>query len=174
MAHKYLLPCRCGQQHVVELRQSGGTISCPCGGVLQIPTLLEMKALEPVPEESNPPSDAVWGARQVISFLGLLGLLFAIIFGVLVWLAMKPVPPIDVIDPEKIQQSAQQLPPLRTWVVWEGMKKQGLGFTDTRYADELLKFRIFLGATIVLALIGVVLITIGMSRPKPGKPPSVR
>ena len=162
----YLLPCRCGKQYVVKPRQSGEALSCPCGTILQIPTLLEMKTLEPAPNETSTSSKTAWGWRQRLTFLGVVLVLVAIALGVAVWLGMKPVPPIDAIDPEKLQQSAQQLPPLKTWMIWDAMKRQGLGYSDTRYAEALLKFHIFLTATIVLALVGIALLAIGISRPK--------
>jgi hypothetical protein len=163
---KYLLPCRCGQQHVVEPRHAGGSIPCSCGEVLPIPTLIEMTALETAPDESLSPSVSTWGVKQRMAFLGMVIILAAIGLGALVY-KNRPIPASDLIDPEKIQQRANELTPLQSWGVWEGLKRQGLGRTDTLYADELIKFRIWLGITIVLALSGGVLMAIGFSPSKP-------
>jgi hypothetical protein len=167
---KYLLPCRCGQEHVVEPRHAGGEISCSCGTVLAIPRLIEMENLEPAPEESSPPTVVQWGGKQRMAFLGIVIVLAMI--GAGVWLYHRsPVPPIDMIDPEAIQQKAQGLTPLQTWSYWEGMKQHGLGRTDAQYVAALLSFRIWLGATIALALFGIVLIVVGFWPPKTGGSP---
>jgi hypothetical protein len=173
VVNKYLLPCRCGHQHVVEPRQAGESVSCPCGVVLTIPTLLEMMALEPAPEESRSPTKAVWGWRQGMSFLGIVSVLVAIGLGILFY-QWRPVPPIDTIDPEKVQQKARELTPVQTWGMWEGMKRQGLGFVDTRYQADLLNFHIRLVFTIVLASIGIALMAVGLWPVKTADSPPTR
>jgi hypothetical protein len=158
VSDKYLLPCRCGQQVVVEPRRAGETVACSsCGASLQVPTMLEMAALEPAPVvAAGPMAGAGWGWPHRMILLGAVCLLAAIGLGVWFYL-IRPIQPIDVIDPEQIRAIANRLPPTRTWETWEAMK-QGLGRSDPRYAAAVLQYQVKLGAAVVLGLVGVALI----------------
>jgi hypothetical protein len=162
---KYLLPCRCGRQIIVEPREAGQTAACPCGQSLLIPTMLEMSALEPAPAEASLPSKHVWGWRHRMLFLGWTLLLFAIILGILIqW--NRPVAQIDTIDPDLIRRDADKLPPVQTWHYW-GLMKQGLDRrTDQIYAGKMTIHHIGQGFVGVLALLGIVLVGVGMAMGK--------
>jgi hypothetical protein len=153
----YLLPCRCGEQHVVEPPRAGETIVCSCGALVQIPTMLEMAALEPAPAPSAAlPVAATWDWRHRMLLLGIVCLSAAICLGV--WFYRhRPIAAADVIDPEQIRQNFQQFPPTQTWEIWEGMK-QGLGRNDPRYEAAVLQFHIKEDAAIVLGFVGVALL----------------
>ena len=85
MIAKYLLPCTCGRQIVVEPRQAGQIIPCSCGASLQAPTLLDMTALEPAPMVSVSGAAPVdLGLKHRLRLLGTVLVLVAI--GVGVWL----------------------------------------------------------------------------------------
>ncbi|MDD3586589.1 MAG: hypothetical protein PHQ75_05360 [Thermoguttaceae bacterium] len=45
MSSKYALTCQCGQRHPVETCQAGREITCQCGKIISIPTLLKIKKL---------------------------------------------------------------------------------------------------------------------------------
>ena len=160
MSNKYLLPCRCGQQHVVEPRRAGETIDCSCGANLHIPTMLEMAALEPAPEVSvAPTAGPTWNWQHRLITLGIVFCLIAVV--AVVWLyRTRPIQPIDLVNPEQIRESAQKLPPARTWQIWEAMK-QGIGYTDQRYAAQVDRFHIWSGVTVVVALLGLAFIFMG-------------
>ena len=49
---KHLLPCNCGRSIEVQPSQAGQTISCTCGKSLQIPSMLQVKAL-PVARDNS-------------------------------------------------------------------------------------------------------------------------
>ena len=161
MTAKYLLPCACGQQTTVEPRQAGETIPCGCGKSLQVPTLLDMTALEPAPPESVPGlSRSTWGLRHQLQLLGIVLVLATIAGGV--WLYFeRPISRFHMLNPKQLRQSAEELSPLQTWEYWE-MMKQGLDRRiDEEYADDVRRFhlwRLFFGA---LALLGIVLIVAG-------------
>jgi hypothetical protein len=169
VSHKYLLPCRCGQQFVVEPRRAGETIACSCGAALQIPTMLEMAALEPASEVSAaPPSGPAWSLRHGMLFLGGVLLLAAVGWGVYLYASVRPTPPIDAIDPEQIRQTAKMLTPAQTWAIWENMK-QGLDRrVDKRYADALAHYQGLLSIDGILALIGVALVVTGAATGRQG------
>jgi hypothetical protein len=166
---KYLFPCRCGQQLVVEPRRAGQTIVCSCGATLQIPTMLEMAALELAPEVTVAPAyRSDWDWRQGMWLLGRVFLLLAICWGVGLYGWVRPTPPIDAIDPEQIRESAKRLAPAQTWAIWEGMK-QGLDRrVDKRYADALAHYQGLLAVDAVLALIGVALVVAGAATRRRG------
>jgi hypothetical protein len=154
---KYLLPCRCGQNVVIEPRQAGETVVCPCGQTLPVPTLLEMAALELAPDETPSPSADAWGSRHGLMFLGgallILGLGFGIFFR-----CYRPIPPIDTIDPEAFRQGAKHLPPAVTWHYWR-ILKQGLDRRiDQRFADNMTVYYWKQGFAAILAIFGFALI----------------
>ena len=81
---KYLLPCRCGQNTTVEPCEAGETVVCRCGTSVQVPTMLEMSALEPVPAEPVPPhSPDAWRWQQSLVLLGCVSLIFAAVLACL-------------------------------------------------------------------------------------------
>ncbi len=160
MSANYLLPCRCGQRLVVEPRRAGETIICSCGASLQIPTMLEMARLEPAPVESvASPADSGWSWRQRMLLVGIVLVSVAIFAGFLVFIS-QPIPPINQIDPEQIQENAKRLSPVRTWEIWQAMK-QGPGRIDQRYAAALVRFHAWAGITAVVAAIGGAFLIMG-------------
>ena len=58
MSQKYLLPCSCGKEVLIETSQAGGNVLCECERSLKIPTLLQMKRL-PLAEEAQTQSPSV-------------------------------------------------------------------------------------------------------------------
>jgi hypothetical protein len=163
---KYLLPCRCGQQVVIETRQAGQTVVCPCGESLPVPTMLEIIALEPAPEESLSTSNGEgWGWPQRLLLLGGACLLAGMLFALLFWLD-RPIAPIDTLDPEYVRRSAEKLPPSVTWHYW-AMMKQGLDRRiDQRYADLMTIYHFKQTFAGILVLAGVSLAGVGMAKRK--------
>jgi hypothetical protein len=162
VSNKYLLPCRCGQQFVVEPRRAGETIACSCGAALQIPTMLEMAALEPSPEASIVPAYRTdWNWRRGMLLLGGVFVLMGMCGGASLYWFVRPTPPIDALVPEQVRESAKRLPPAQTWAIWENMK-QGLDpRVDKNYAAALSNYQGLLTIDVVVALIGVALIVVG-------------
>jgi hypothetical protein len=160
---KYLLPCPCGQQIVIERRHAGQTVPCSsCGAMVQVPTLLAMAELEPAPAESAIATPrSTWGLKQQLRLVGIVVVLAAVVGGV--WLfCHQPRSRFDSIDPERVRQVAQSLPPARTWDIWETMK-QGLDRRiDQQYAAAVLQFRTWEVAAAAATLLGVALIVASM------------
>ncbi len=163
MTTKYLLPCSCGSQITVEPRQAGQAIPCSCGATLQVPTLLDMTALEEAPQEptsASPPSS--WGAAGGLQFLGSILVALSIALGVFLLVVDRPRSRFDAIDPDEIRASAQKMPPAQTWEVWQTMK-QGLDRrTDQQYMARVGMFQVKLVFTAILALLGIGLFVAGL------------
>jgi len=99
---KYLLPCECGLSVEIEPGQAGQTVVCVCGVELLSPSMLQIKALPPAPEESKPTNKkphipykaarimrnvgfvclGLWGALEALKHLYPEDFLFAL-FGIL-------------------------------------------------------------------------------------------
>jgi heme A synthase len=130
---------------------------------MQVPTMREMAALEPAPDESQATSSgAVWEWRHRMLLLG--AVLTAAALGAGVWFFLKrPIAPIDTVDADKIQQTAKDLSPVQTWHFWNLMK-QGLDRRiDQQYADRMTIYYLkqtFIG---ILALAGIALIGAGVA-----------
>jgi hypothetical protein len=163
---KYLFPCRCGQKSVVELRQAGQSIVCRCGTTLQVPTMIELTALEVAPAESSPvPHEATWHWRQRLLLLGCVSLVAAAIAAACLYVG-RPIAPSEIITPERIQQTVAQWTPRETWEAWESMR-QGLDRrTDPRYEAAVLRFHAWEALTLGLALASVAMIVAGATMGK--------
>ncbi len=123
MSSKYLLPCVCGQEIAIEPRQAGQTVACRCGASFEAPTMREICALEPAPDDLRPPpAGATWGWRQGLRLLGAVVLLSALGWGLWLYLS-PPVSRFDVFDPEMIRKDAYSMPPSVTWDNWEKAKE---------------------------------------------------
>jgi hypothetical protein len=171
VSSKYLLPCVCGEQIPIEPREAGETVACRCGASLQAPTLREICALEPAPEDlSPPPAVAPWGWRQGLRLLGTVVLLSAL--GWAVWLFLNPpASRFDVFDPEMIRREANKMPPTVTWDNWEKAKEGLDRRVDQKYARDMEAHHGLFVLPGLLAVIGVGLILSTLSfasRPQSG------
>ena len=166
MSAQYLLPCRCGQQNVVQPRQAGETILCCCGASLEVPTLLGMADLEPAPQPSTPlPSTTGWGIKHRLRLLGIVLVLSAVGGGV--WLYMhQPASRFDQIDPELIRQNYKKFTPSVTWDGWRYMQKGLDRRIDENYAAAVLRFRAWQIVVGAVTLCGIMLIVVGMAGTK--------
>jgi hypothetical protein len=149
---KYLLPCHCGQHVVVEPRQAGETVVCSCGVLIQVPTMLGMKALEPAMEETFR-ANADWGWPHRTLLVGLVLVAAAIAAVILLW-SHRPVSSSEIVTPEQIQANARQLTPIQTWTIWETMK-QGLDQRiDQPYVDAMTRFHIWMTVAAICLVVG--------------------
>jgi hypothetical protein len=71
MSAQYLLPCSCGQTLRIEAAQAGEQIECACGKSVSVPTLREIRKLEPAPVEAGSRRAAGgWNAWNGLVFSG--------------------------------------------------------------------------------------------------------
>ena len=70
MSIRYLLPCLCGKKIPVDRAQAGQTIQCECGADVEVPTLLGLRSLEMIEEESPTTTRSGWGVPQGLTIVG--------------------------------------------------------------------------------------------------------
>jgi hypothetical protein len=169
LSAKYLLPCPCGQTVLVEPKQAGAAVTCGCGNVLAVPTVLQMASLELAAPAARPSSAKTrWGARQRLILLGVVILAGAVALAG--WsLYKRPLAAADLIDPATIRQNVQKFTLWQTWEAWERFKSGLDPRKSQRYNDALQQFYIALGASAILAAMGIALVAFGIRKDISGK-----
>jgi len=168
---KYLLPCDCGEDVPVEPRQAGETIACRCGRSLQVPTMLEMAALEPAESSADSePSAATWGLGEGLLLAGIVVCLCTLALAVFIVLK-RP----RFVTPEVIRQKTEALTPMDSIRLWRSFLRQGLRRRTPQQQhareDIVRRYHLLLGATTTLGLAGVALLSAGQFvRRKRGRP----
>ena len=114
MLNEYLLPCHCGETHRVSPRQSGETLACTCGARLDVPTLRELKTLEPAPMATSAAAKPAWGPRQRLLFVGLLVAAVSLIAGG--YFRFVEMPKLPEIATR--QSDLEKVKPAEAWQFW--------------------------------------------------------
>ena len=160
MSPTYLLPCSCGKTIPVRPHQAGEMLSCICGAVLEVPTVLQMARLEQVPTEpaAAEPS-APWGLRQSMVLLGVVIALLGI--GLTVGLFLdRP----DLPSAEEIRARVEQLPAVECWRRWEFLRVAGpdprLKKFEEEHSENVFRHNLWMGVTLTLTAGGIVLATL--------------
>lgn len=117
MAEVYLLPCpRCNTRLRVTPAQAGQLISCACGAKVDVPTLRDLRLLEPAPAEEMAagPAPPAWDIGKTISLVGILIMLVGVGVGVLFWVT-RPQP-----------YPTERMKPAELWDLWRRFDTRGL------------------------------------------------
>lgn len=154
---KYLLPCTCGKNVVIESRQAGESVACECGASLLVPTVRQMAALEVAEETAANAARTAksWGGRERLVLLGVIILFFALCVTLVAVFRLRPMSRFDMIGAEGIQKSLQDLSPWRTWVTWERLQEGIDPRPDPIYVSQLRNYHAGLGVAVALALVGL-------------------
>ncbi|MDZ7618867.1 MAG: hypothetical protein U1E05_17825, partial [Patescibacteria group bacterium] len=117
MTQRYLLPCSCGQKLALSLRQAGESITCPCGNVLEVPSLNQIKALEEAAPQAEPAAAAAlarkrsaWSGRKAGFFLGIVLLCMSIPWAGWLELSKPRLIPVD------------RMTAMQTWGLWQELR----------------------------------------------------
>jgi hypothetical protein len=169
---KYLLPCACGRTLPVEPRQAGQTVICACGEALEVPTLLRLAALEQEqPAAAAPPPVASWGLGQAIALVGL-AILLAALAGAIYLCFQRP--SLRTVDPQKVRDLVQKMPPAVVYQNWKLLRDQGLNPKDTAipdaYDEEVLRYRLWWAAVLLAAIVGIAAIVVPLARARKSNP----
>lgn len=158
MSRTYALTCSCGQTHLVEARHAGTTVHCPCGEVLQVPSLRELSALEPVDaQRPRPRLMAVWGRHQALLAVGAIVTVSALL-GAAYLQNNKP----RLLDIERLS-------PPQTWALWQELRRgpdRRLSPGQQQFLQRLQDNRFRLRLMFVLAGIGTVVMLAALCVPK--------
>jgi hypothetical protein len=108
---KFFLTCpACGRKTAVAAGQAGQTVQCSCGQSLEVPSIRQLREMEPASEEPLPP---LWTKRKGLIFLGSVVTLCSLAFAIVIWIYRpEPViPPAIPVDLKAVDQEVQALSP---------------------------------------------------------------
>lgn len=147
MTAKYLLPCKCGKEIPVELRQAGQQVRCECGAENEVPRMQDLRQLKraDIPQPATKPAARRrWGRRQRLLVVGGVLVLLSILLRVYLY-GREP------------RLNVDSLRPWQTVQVWEQFRGglQGRLPTERAYEDELQKHRRWVYVAVVLGSLGV-------------------
>ena len=147
---RYLLPCSCGRNVIVQTRQAGETVRCECGRDCAVPRLVEIRRLRPV----EVPAAVVrrsWGGSQRF-LVGGVALMFVagMVAGVLYW----QYPSNRGID-RFVHGDRQQILALKPWTAIEYYRHSLAPGIETAADTGFQSYRERLGIGLVLPLIGL-------------------
>jgi len=161
---KYFLPCKCGQRLTVEPRQAGEIVVCQCGQSLEVPTLRQLKQLEPLIVEDGS-ARSVWGVGQSLILLGMVILLSGVGLAYL-FVREPPQNPFGGKSPEIIHEMAQNLPPRESWRMWILLRKIGLNprkhWAERHYLEKLAAYQVLWILLVPVFLVGAAFIVAGI------------
>ena len=73
----YILPCPCGRNLIVQPRQAGETLQCQCGRDSSVPTMGEIRRLQPAEGPAAVATESKWGSSQRFLVFGISLILLA-------------------------------------------------------------------------------------------------
>ena len=127
MSIKYLLPCECGERLRITTAEAGETVTCPsCGAELSVPSLSELKWLEPADRPMRRRRTARWDARKAWMTVGLVISVGSLLVMAVLW-AVRPRPP-----------DTSQLTLLDSWSYWMALR-QGLDRRVSWYTYQFIE-----------------------------------
>ena len=134
MTTTYLLACSCGEKLPVAAPQAGQTVTCPCGQVLEVPTIRRLAKLQRVEETTPAETPSRWGPREGLILLGAVitsaALIATCVLHVKKHLVAKEAALLDAKFTDefteemadKIRRDIQQMSPAQTWRVWASLR----------------------------------------------------
>ena len=144
MTPRYQLPCPSCSDHLeVALPQAGEMLRCACGAEVIVPTLRELRRLEPLPQTAMAAgSPAVWDLQCGSLFV--IGMLL-LAAGILAHLRIYPQrQQLDTARPpfRELEFKIQSLTPLQAWEAWDYFQRQDLQIRVTpQYLENQAKYR---------------------------------
>jgi hypothetical protein len=171
MSAQYLLPCSCGEKLRIVAAQAGEQVVCTCGKSVPVPTLRELRKLEPAPPEAGSQVATGWNAWNGLIFSGgaflclaaIIGMLYA---GVMIFRIEQSGATKDVsaVINEEEAKLVDDLTPEMALSLYEDMRAEGLGqkhepywITYRRMAKEQQALLIASGICLVAGIAGMVL-----------------
>ena len=162
MPSSYLLPCKCGRKHPVGPAQAGEQMLCDCGNLLAIPTLLEMRKLEPAHATVADRNATSWGVAQRTIVAGIVLCLVGVALVAYFWLR-RPQLPDDATIRRIVQQQVEGARPAELVWMWQTMRSEGLQPGRDKAVRSLFEWRrrynlAIAGSCVVIVAGGVVVV----------------
>jgi len=183
MSEKYLLPCSCGEQVSVGVSQAGGNVSCSCGNQLVVPSMREIRRLEPAAEaEAISSPSGTWQLWQGLVLAGLVVTLAGGGYTARLYSQMPEPPRHDYIEEHEQSLAAlDRMPIHQAYGFWHDQVK-GFGLRDHitradddyRQAKDLLMQQIYVSGAVAAAgvLLLITAVTIGFASRKSNRQPA--
>jgi hypothetical protein len=172
MSTRFKLPCpQCARVHPVSPSQAGESVACECGQALLVPTLREIRTLEPVEtgvDRGRPASD--WDVQRGLLFVA--GVLLLSIAALTTWRILPQRQALNVAQPafREIDFDVQSLSPLQAWEAWDHFRQQTLEVRATpEYLENRKQFHelsMYLYAAWTAAAVGLLLIGAAVMWPR--------
>lgn len=129
MSTKYQLPCDCGESLRITTAKAGESVTCPsCGAQLSVPSLSEIRRLEPANRPLRRWRVSRWDARKAWMTVGLVICVASLLTMAVLW-AVRPRPP-----------DTSQLTLVESWAHWMALR-QGLDRHVSWYTYQLIESR---------------------------------
>lgn len=171
MADKFLLPCpECGKSTPVSASQAGSTLPCDCRAVLEVPTIRQMRQLEPL-QETREEASSEWTARSGAIFLGVFLTIVTAAPGIYLIASWPEAPQRDVPKSVAMADAAlTEMPVDRTWLYWYNeVELRGLvvepGNEELAYLESTKRRRWFCFVGFGAAGISLIFLLAAVSRP---------
>lgn len=171
MSQQFKLPCpACGQPLIVSPPQAGETRTCRCGEQTVVPTLREVRQLEPIESQSSAPRPGRgWNAMRGTLFVAGILLLAIGAYGHFRFAPLRQDLNIEQPEFEELSIDIQTVTPMQAWDAWDHFRRQSLEYRDTprfladrkRYQEMSFYLYLFWG----LALIGIGLVAASLLLP---------
>ncbi len=130
MSEMFLLSCECGRTTLVTASESGSTYSCPCGNILDVPQLRDLRKLARA-AQSNDARESTWNEQQAIIFLGLL--LFVTTAGFAMYKHFSRQPEVDIAT---VRGDIQKWSAMRCDDEWRKFNLYGISFLTEAEAQR--------------------------------------
>ena len=196
MSKQYLLSCSCGESLVLEVAQAGQTVACRCGKTQQAPTLLNMKKLPTVEENTRNESASASSVNLqfFFQFLGVTVLVPSLIF--LLWVTTQTYPkPVDVLQKQVLfsygdnksvaqnttpipayehdilnahSENIAYLPPFQTYLYFRTLKNGPVLSYNFQENYQMIKdaYRIRLSAAVICTALGLFCLVASLFMPR--------
>jgi len=161
----YLLPCSCGKEVSIELRQAGETVRCECGQACAVPTMREVRCLRPAPASETTPADTkpAWGNSQRFLVAGLVVVLLAAVAAIILY-RQSPTYFVGLPSPEAERQFVERLPILATLQYFHQRILPGIDIPEPAWVQSK-RSMVSLGMATLsgVGAIGLILLGVGVA-----------
>ena len=133
MSQQFKLPCpSCDQSIAIATTQAGESLTCDCGETIVVPTLREIRQLEPLNADAAPAATGT-GWDPIRGGLFVTGIVLIAIgaYGHFRIQPMRNALNIEKPSFRELDFDVQTLTPMQAWEAWDHFRRQSLEFRST-------------------------------------------